>query len=105
MTLYSRLYKIITDEITQYKILKQAKFGVAHYFGFEPKGWIQNFFYQRKLKKAIAELDPEDRLAQLKADRSAAGTKLIEELDQRPETVKKEDRFPPAEIQNVERTA
>jgi hypothetical protein len=34
-----------------------------------------------RLKRAIAEQQPEDRLAELKADRSAAGTQLVEELD------------------------
>jgi hypothetical protein len=49
-------------------------------FGFEPKGLIQNFFYQRRLKKAIAEQQPEDRMAKLKEDRSAAGPKLLDEM-------------------------
>ncbi len=65
--------------------VKNAKYGISSQFGFEPKGLIQNFFYQRRLKKAVAERQPEDRLAELKADRSAAGTQLLEELDGRGE--------------------
>jgi len=33
-----------------------------------------------RFKKAVAEQQPEDRLAELKADRSAVGTRLVEEL-------------------------
>ncbi len=81
---------IISKKQKRKEAIKQAKYGITHNFGFEPKGLIQNFFYQRKLKRAIAEQQPEDRLAQLEADRSAAGTKLIEELDQRPGTFSQE---------------
>jgi hypothetical protein len=34
-----------------------------------------------RFKKAVAEQQPEDRLAELEADRSAPGTRLVEELD------------------------
>ncbi|TNF50842.1 hypothetical protein EP232_00120 [bacterium] len=38
-----------------------------------------------RFKKAVAEQQPEDRLAELEADRSAAGTQRVEELDGRGE--------------------
>jgi len=57
-----------------------TKHGIFGMLGFEPKGLIQNFFYQRRLKKAIAEQQPEDRLAKLKEDRSAAGPRLLDEM-------------------------
>ncbi len=61
--------------------LLSAKYALVSMFGFEPKGLIQNFFYQKRLKKAITEKQPEDRMATLAEDRSAAGTKLLEELN------------------------
>ncbi len=60
--------------------LLSAKYALGSMFGFEPKGLIQNFFYQKRLKKAIEEQHPEDRMAQLKEDRSAAGPKLLDEM-------------------------
>ena len=56
------------------------KYALGNLFGIEPKGLIQNYFYQKRLKAAIAEQQPEDRMASLKEDRSAAGTRLLEEI-------------------------
>lgn len=53
--------------------LKSLKMGIKKNFGFEPIGLIQNYFYQKKMKKAIEEQQPVDKLAQLKIERSKTG--------------------------------
>jgi len=61
----------IIDKVTQIKEkLKAAKLGISKMFGLDLKGNIQNVFYQRKLKRAIQEQRPEDKLAKLKLEKS-----------------------------------
>ncbi len=71
---------ISTGEKIKQQLLS-AIYAFGTLFGFEPKGLIQNYKYQKMMKKAIEEQQPEDRMAKLKADRTAAGPKVLEELD------------------------
>ncbi len=61
--------------------LLSAKYALGSMFGFEPKGLIQNYIYQKRMKTAIEKQQPEDKMARLKEDRSAAGPKLLDEME------------------------
>ena len=60
--------------------LLSLKYALVNMIGFEPKGLIQHHVYKKRMKRAIEEQQPEDRMASLKADRTAAGPKVLEEL-------------------------